>query len=123
MLQRAFINILSARPDETASFYEKLLGARRSFTSGWFVVLTHPRRPDWEMGILDRSHETVPADLAAAPAGIILTFVVEDVEACHLKAIELGAEIIAQPTDMAYGQRRMLIRDPDGSTVDISALI
>jgi len=75
------------------------------------------------MGVLDENHETVPKDLAVAPAGYILTFVVNDLDVVHARAISMQAEIIQRPTDLPYGQRRLLLRDPAGSVVDVSAPI
>ncbi len=122
-MQRAFTNILSRDVNATAEFYQSLLGMTRAHDFGWFVILTHPGVSGFEFGVLDRAHETAPADGAAAStsAGVMVTFVVDDVEACHDRAVALGADIIAPPTDMVYGQRRMLVRDPDGTLVDVSA--
>jgi uncharacterized glyoxalase superfamily protein PhnB len=36
-------------------------------------------------------------------------------------ALAAKASIIEPPTDMPYGQRRMPVRDPDGTVLDISA--
>ena len=120
-MQRQFINILSTDVAATADFYQTLLGMSRHFDSDWFVILTHPGIEGLEYGILQRDHGIVPEDVRAAPAGVIVTFVVADCDAVHDTAKTLGAEVIEPPTDMPYGQRRMLLRDPDGTVLDISA--
>ncbi len=120
-MQRAFVNVLSGSVETTARFYERLLGMTRHYDSDWFVILTHPDRPGLEYGILQRDHPVVPETVRAAPAGVMMTFVVPDCDAVHGQARKIGAEIIAAPTDMPYGQRRMLLRDPDGTVLDISA--
>jgi uncharacterized glyoxalase superfamily protein PhnB len=53
----------------------------------------------------------------------VLTFVVNDVEATYRQATAIKAEIMQQPTDLPYGQRRLMLRDPAGTAVDISSPI
>ncbi|WP_025898639.1 VOC family protein [Sneathiella glossodoripedis] len=121
-MQRSFTNILCDSPHVTASFYEQLLGMKRHADFGWFIILTHEDIPSLEFGFLDRFHETVPNEVSAKPTGVIVTFVVEDVVKCYETAQEMQADIIQPPTDMFYGQRRMLIRDPEGTVIDVSSL-
>ena len=120
-MRRGFTNILSGDVQTAAEFYENLLGMRRHFESDWFIILIHEAMNGWEFGILQRDHDVVPTALRAAPAGVIVTFVVDDCDRLHRAAVDLGADIIEPPTDMPYGQRRMLLRDPDGTVLDISA--
>lgn len=120
-MQRAFVNLLSGSVHAAASFYEDLLGMTRHFDSDWFIILTHPDIDGLEYGILQRDHPIVPSSLQTAPAGVMMTFVVKDCDIVHLRAQSMGAEIVEAPTDMPYGQRRMLVLDPDGTVLDISA--
>lgn len=120
-MNRCFTNILSTDVDRAAQFYQELLGMQRHFDSDWFVILTHPERKDLELGILERDCDAVPEIIRANPAGIIVTFVVENLDTVHKQASALGAEILEEPTDMFYGQRRMLLSDPDGTTIDVSS--
>ena len=120
-MERCFTNILSGNVEKAARFYEELLGMTRHYDSDWFIILTHSDLPGLEVGILDRDHETVPAQSRTSPAGVMLTFVVEDSERVYEVAQKLGAQIIQPPTDMPYGQTRLLVRDEDGVLVDISS--
>ena len=122
-MQRAFTNILCEDVNKTARFYESLLGMTRHGDFGWFVILTHPKLPSLELGLLDRNHETVPTGMSSAPAGIILTFVVDDVQICYARALEMQADIIEPPTNMPYGQCRLLLRDPECTMIDLSSRI
>jgi predicted enzyme related to lactoylglutathione lyase len=54
---------------------------------------------------------------------VMVTFVVDHCDAVHDAARAMGAEVLEPPTDMPYGQRRMLLRDPAGTVLDISAPI
>ena len=122
-MQRCFTNILSGNVRKTAEFYEQILAMHRQFDSDWFVVLTHKSNENLELGILSRDHKFVPECARNPPTGIMITFVVDDCDSIHEKAINLGIQIIETPRNMPYGQRRMLLRDPDGTVVDISSLI
>ena len=120
-MQRSFVNILSNDVDATAAFYERLLNMERHYDSDWFVILTHPGVKGLEYGILQRNHDVVPESARAKPAGVIITFVVSDCESVHRRAIEMCADVVQTPTDMPYGQCRMLVRDPEGTLIDVSA--
>jgi len=120
-VQRSFINILSENVAKTADFYQNLLGMKCHFAADWFIILTHDDIAGLELGILQKDHETVPEGIRSSPAGMIVTFVVEDCDKVHEIAVKLGANIIQPPTDMFYGQRRMLVSDPEGTVLDISA--
>ena len=52
---------------------------------------------------------------------MILTFLVEDCDAVYETAKAMKANIVEVPREMAYGQRRMILRDPAGTFVDISS--
>lgn len=120
-MNRFFTSILSSDVERTANFYQELLGMVRHFDSDWFVILTHPDIDGLEFGILQRDHGIVPETVRAAPAGVMLTFVVTDCDEVYGRARARHAEILEPPTDMPYGQRRMLLRDPDGTVVDVSS--
>ncbi|QDG75723.1 VOC family protein [Labrenzia sp. PHM005] len=122
-MQRAFTNILTDEVAVTAAFYQELLGLTAKFSSDWFMNLEDPDQSGLELGILLKDHEIVPKTVRHRPLGIILTFVVDDCDAVYNRARRLGADIIEAPRDMPYGQRRMLLSDPAGTTVDVSSLI
>lgn len=122
-MNRAFVNLLTDDVEKSAQFYEDLLGMTRAGDFGWFVVLTHPHMPTLELGVLDRHHATVPDGIPPAPGGAMLTFVVSDIVQIHARAGSMGADIVATPHDTPYGQRRLLVRDPTGTMVDVSSPI
>ncbi|TYC60491.1 glyoxalase [Rhodobacterales bacterium] len=120
-MKRQFTNILTEEVALTAAFYEQLLGLKPQFASDWFVNLADPETPGLELGILDQTSDIVPARAQKAPAGIILTFVVEDCDTLYERARQMNAVIVEPPRDLPYGQRRMIVRDPAGTFVDISS--
>ncbi len=120
-MDRQITNILCEDVAVTADFYQAVLGMRRHFDSDWFIILTHDDIDGLEYGLLQKDHDIVPDIARNAPAGVIVTFVVKDCDDVHQKALSANAPIIEPPTDMPYGQRRMLLRDPAGTILDISA--
>ena len=122
-MNRAFTNILAGDVSATAQFYEDLLGMKRTGDFGWFVILSHDNMPGFELGVLDRNHETIPAGVTDNPSGVVLTFVVASVEDVHSQAMTMNAEVVEAPKDLPYGQRRLMLRDPAGTAVDVSSPI
>ena len=120
-IKRAFVSILSDALPETRDFYTSLFGWRVDFDSDWFVHLQAPDNAAVELGILRRDHEIVPETGARATQGALLTIVVEDVDALHARCKARSVEILEPPRNLFYGQRRMIIRDPNGTLVDVSS--
>ena len=122
-IARFITNICSQDLAASRDFYQALLGLTVTFDSNWYVQLTDPDHSPLELGIIQQDHELIPAEFHAAPQGCYLTFVVDDVEAVYARAQALGLTVTQPPTDEFYGQRRLLLTDPDGLLVDISSPI
>lgn len=124
VISRLFANVLTDDVPGTRDFYVDLLSMRVTFDSDWFVDLAAEGSAPLELGIWRRDHELIPADHRQPPSGAgttILTFVVDDVDAVHDDAQRRGLTIVAPPRDLFYGQRQMLLTDPNGVLIDISA--
>ena len=119
-ISRTFPNILTDDVAGTRDFYVDLLGLHVGFDSDWFVNLNDAHAPTCEIGIWRRDHELIPAEFRHAPAGTVISFVVDDVDAVHEDAVARGLSIVAPPRNLFYGQRQMLLTDPNGMLVDIS---
>jgi catechol 2,3-dioxygenase-like lactoylglutathione lyase family enzyme len=120
MISRTFPNILSDRVAETRDFYCSLLGFTLRFDSDWFVNLASATDPRCELAIWRRDHELIPEAHRAAPQGVVLTVVIDDVDAVHASAMRRGVPVVAPPRDLFYGQRSCLLVDPNGLLVDVS---
>lgn len=119
---RLFTNILSHNLEASKDFYLTLFDLSVNFNSDWFVHL-RAKNESLELGIIAYDHEIVPSGVETPIQGCYLTFVVDDVDAVFEKAKAAQFKIIEEPKDMFYGQRRLLVKDPDGSMIDVSALI
>lgn len=122
MIDRGFANIVTTDVDTTSAWYTELLGWDIEFQSDWFVHLKVNESPGVELGIINSDHEiAAPFTTSSAGSAVVLTIVVADVDATHDKAMSLGYEVLQRPTDLFYGQRRMVLRDPSGTLVDVSS--
>ncbi len=121
MIIRSFPNIVTADLAATTAWYLNLFEWQTQFESDWFVHLTAENAPDVELGVLLASHNVAPLPAMPGGSGVMLTFVVDDVDAKHQRAADLGYDIVETPTDLLYGQRRMVLRDPNGTLVDVSS--
>jgi predicted enzyme related to lactoylglutathione lyase len=119
---RMMTNICSELLEESKNFYTQLFDFRVAYDSDWFVHLTSKDGP-LELGIVKRSHDIVPEEAREAAAGLYLTFVVEEADAVFEKAKAARLEVISEPKDTFYGQRRLLLRDPNGVVIDVSSPI
>lgn len=116
------INLLSDQLVVSKEFYTALFDFRVDFDSDWFVHLISEDQ-ELELGIIDYQSQVVPPGLSSNQSGMYLTFVVEDVDKLHEVAVQEKLEVIEEPKDTFYGQRRLLLKDPNGVVVDISAPI
>ncbi|GAA3444635.1 VOC family protein [Planomonospora venezuelensis] len=119
-VNRILTNILSDRLPETRDFFTGLLGLQADFEEDWYVHLSAPGDPALEVAVWRRDHGLIPEAYREAPRGTILTFVVDDVDAVHERAVTMGATVVSPPRDRFYGQRSCLVLDPNGLLVDVS---
>lgn len=113
-------NICSDNLPDSRDFYTKILDFQIDYDSDWFVHLISKDR-QLELGIISRTSEIVPKEFQKNPQGFYLTFVVENADEVFEIAKKEGLKILSEPEDTFYGQRRLLLQDPNGTLVDISS--
>lgn len=102
----------------TAEFYRTHLQFETVFEADWYVSLR--RDPHFELAILDRNHETIPAQVRAIAGGILLNFEVSDVDAEYQRlVIDGGIAPLLEIKSEDFGQRHFIIAAPDGVAIDI----
>ncbi len=121
-INRLMTNICSDNLPESRDFYTKLFDFRIDYDSDWFVHLISEDQ-QLELGIIDRTHDIVPKGYQNRPQGFYVTFVVENVDEIFAVAQREAFEIVEAPSDTFYGQRRLLLKDPNGMLVDVSSPI
>lgn len=121
-INRLMTNICSENLMKSRDFYTKLFDFNVDYDSDWFVHLISKDKK-LELGIINKTNDLVPTDFQNYPQGFYVTFVVDDADEVFKIAISEKFKIINEPTDTFYGQRRLLLKDPDGSLVDVSSPI
>ena len=112
------IRIITADITRLVSFYEQATGVPAAWSTEDFAELS-TKHATLAIG----STRTVGlfAPGAAEPAAnrsVILEFLVEDVDRVRQDLAGLTDEVVQEPTTMPWGNRSLLIRDPDGNLVN-----
>ena len=121
-INRLLTNICSKDLSASKNFYTRLFDFNVDYDSDWFVHLISKDK-NLELGLIDRTHEIVPQSYQTPPAGFYITFVVDNADELFETAKTEGFDILEEPSDTFYGQRRLLLKDPDGTLVDVSSPI
>ncbi|MBB4660707.1 VOC family protein [Conexibacter arvalis] len=105
------------------AFYAELLGLTEAFASDWYVSLAAAGDETVQLGIVARSHDSVPEPFRAGAAGMLVTVEVDDVDAVHARAVARGLPFHVPLRDEPWGQRHFITEDPDGVLVDVVTVI
>jgi len=119
-INRMMTNICSSDLQKSKAFYVKLFDFEVDYDSDWFVHLISKNK-QLELGIIDKNSELVPTEFQTNPTGFYITFVVGNVDEVFELTKAEQMQVIQKPADTFYGQRRMLLKDPDGALVDVSS--
>ena len=121
-LKRLLPNVCSSDLPASKAFYMSLFGFEAEFDSDWFVQLKQ-NGSDLELGIIAESHEIVPGAARGSAAGFYLTFVVDDVDKVFERATASAYTVLQRPEPTFYGQKRLLLRAPEGTICDVSSVM
>ena len=103
-----------------AKFYEKLTGITPSLQPG-FTGYAEIRLPSFTIALASEENAAKfnpGAVVGATNRSAILEFEVADVDVERVRLGGLVTEWVMQPTDMPWGNRSMLFRDPDGTLLN-----
>lgn len=117
-MQLAATRIVTHDVDALVTFYEKVTGVD--------VNRLHPLFAELRTGagtLAISSTQTVPlmgenAAEAGANRSVILDFQVDDVDATYAALQGTVDTFVNAPTDMPWGNRSLLFRDPDGNLIN-----
>ena len=102
----------------TSRFYSTHLGFQPVFESDWYVQLRGGARGH-ELAIIAYDHETIPEPGRQPTSGLILSFEVADAAADAARLAEAGVAIIQPLRDEVFGQRHVIVADPNGILIDV----
>ncbi|MFH9352424.1 VOC family protein [Kitasatospora sp. NPDC017646] len=115
------IRIITGDVARLVGFYERATGGRAVWATEDFAELRTARAT-----LAIASTRTVPlfAPRCAGPAdnrSVITEFLVDDVDRVHEDLAGVVADVVAGPATMPWGNRSLLVRDPDGNLVNFFA--
>ncbi|HET9169472.1 MAG TPA: VOC family protein [Actinospica sp.] len=112
------IRIITGDVARLVAFYEKATGGRATWATEDFAQV-RTATATLAIGSL-RTVGMLPADTVrpAENRGVIIEFQVADVDALHAELRPVFEEFVLEPTTMPWGNRSMLLRDPDGNLVN-----
>lgn len=114
----ASVRVVTDQFDTLTTFYAALTGTEPARLAPGFAEI---RLEGCTLAISSREiieRVNGGAIVPKANRSAMLEFQVDDVDALHERATSL-AEIVQPPTTMPWGNRSMLLRDPDGTIVNI----
>ena len=118
-MQFVSTRIVTADVERLVDFYEAVTEVSAVWGNELFAEIPTP------VGTLAiGSDKTVPLFAAgsaepAANRSVIVEFMVDDVDAEYERLHERVGEIVTTPTTMPWGNRALLLRDPDGNLVNL----
>ena len=120
-VQFASVRLITDRIDDVVGFYAEVTGVTPSWATPEFAEL---RWPGVTLAIASASTVARLGDHLAPAAGnrsSLLEFQVEDVDAevARIRQALPEATWVLPPTTMPWGNRSALLRDPDGTLVNL----
>ncbi|TDD57424.1 glyoxalase/bleomycin resistance/extradiol dioxygenase family protein [Kribbella antibiotica] len=115
--------VVTDRPAEVAAFYQQHFDLQITIDIGWFICARRGEA-DWELAIVQRGHESVPAAVnALRDSTNVFGFVVEDADKTAAALVEAGVALAGEPVTEVWGQRHFFVRDPEGTWIDVIQLV
>jgi len=113
------VRVITEDVARLTAFYESLTGLPARWSTPDFAELDTP------VGRLAIGGAATVALFGAGSAhpadnhSAIIEFLVPDVDADHARLRAAGTEFVSGPTTMPWGNRSLLLRDPDGNLVNL----
>ncbi|MFC9687181.1 VOC family protein [Kribbella sp. NPDC056951] len=115
--------VVTDRPAEVAAFYQEHFDLQVTVDLGWFICVRRGDA-DWELAIVERGHESVPAAVNALPDSTnVFGFIVDDADKTAAALVEGGVQLEGEVVTEVWGQRHFFVRDPEGSWIDVIQLV
>ncbi|MFB7499158.1 VOC family protein [Streptomyces sp. NPDC056161] len=112
------IRVITGDVARLVEFYELATGVRAAWSTEDFAEL---RTPHATLAIAGTRTVPLFAPGSARPAenhSVITEFLVDDVDRVYRQLAEFVDSFVTEPTTMPWGNRSLLLRDPDGNLVN-----
>ena len=118
-MQYASTRIITADVAALTEFYERLTGEPAIRRGEVFSQFQWPGR---ELAIGAESTVAIVGPDVAEPASnrsLLVEFLVDDVDAEYARLSDWVTDFVNTPTTMPWGNRSLLLRDPDGNLINL----
>ncbi len=124
-IERIVPNIVSERFAASRAFYEQLFDLVVSVElDDWYLQLMAPEDRSRNIGFVKPGSELAAGRVSIdGNSSMLLTIHVDDVDEAHERAQAIGAEILGEIRDEAYGQRHFLVVDPNGVLLNVMSAL
>ncbi|MDQ2852786.1 MAG: VOC family protein [Actinomycetota bacterium] len=114
----ASVRVITANLDTMVTFYEQVTGVQASRPAPTFAEL---RFPSCTLALGDVSTTALFNDAAqpAANKTVIIEWIVTDVDAEFQRLQPIVSTWEQEPTQMPWGNKSILFRDPDGNLINL----
>ncbi|MFH7597959.1 VOC family protein [Streptomyces racemochromogenes] len=112
------IRIITGDIARLVGFYERATGVRADWSTEDFAEL---RTPSATLAIGSTRTVALFAPGSARPADnntVIIEFLVPDVDGVYRNLADFVPDFVTEPTTRPWGNRSLLLRDPDGNLVN-----
>ncbi|MFG2989003.1 VOC family protein [Streptomyces sp. NPDC048257] len=112
------IRIITGDVARLVDFYERATGVGANWATEDFAEL---RTASATLAIAGTRTVPLFAPRAARPAdnhSVVIEFLVDDVDGVHRKLAGFVKDFVQAPTTMPWGNRSLLLRDPDGNLIN-----
>jgi len=116
------LGLLAGNVEAVRTFYATYFGFETRVDLGWFVTMGHGES-DYELSIVERDHDSVPAAYNRAAGGGVLGLVVPDAKAVRDTLVQDGITPVRDLVDEPWGQRHFFVNDPAGFLIDCIEVI
>jgi catechol 2,3-dioxygenase-like lactoylglutathione lyase family enzyme len=111
-----FADLCVADVARSVRFYAELLDLDVAVDHRWYAELSADGQV--VLALVSRGHETVPAIADTPPAGVLVSFEVDDVDPVVERLCRMDLRTV-WPLSTELGQRHVMVQDPDGTIVDV----
>jgi uncharacterized glyoxalase superfamily protein PhnB len=104
-------NVFDADPGSTREFYVGLFEFEVAMDMGWIATMVSPENRSAQLSVFEEDAED--------GRNPFVSIEVDDVDAVHARALELGHEVVYSLRNEDWGVRRFMLRDPAGRVVNV----
>jgi predicted enzyme related to lactoylglutathione lyase len=118
-MQFISIRIFTADVPRLAGFYELVTGVAAAWATPDFAEIRTSRGTVAIAGTRTLAAIGPGAAEPAANRSVVIEFLADDVDAVYQRLAGVVGDVLNEPATMPWGNRSLLLRDPDGNLINV----